>query len=68
MRRDVVLLECGPWPIEVIRAIRAATGLGLKEAKDLSEAAPVIVASGWEEGAAAEFARRLEAAGARVSS
>jgi large subunit ribosomal protein L7/L12 len=66
-RRQVVLVDAGPMQIEVIRVIRAVTGCGLHEAKRLTDAAPAVVGSGWDPGAAAELQRRLEAAGARVN-
>jgi large subunit ribosomal protein L7/L12 len=62
----VFLVDPGRNKIAVIKAVREATGLGLKEAKDLVEAAPVQVASGLDAGAADEFRYRLRKAGAQV--
>ena len=65
---DVFLAAAGPKKIEVIKVVRGATGLGLKEAKDLVEAAPTLVASGLSPDAAAALVRALEAAGATSAS
>ena len=63
---QVVLLDTGPKKIHVIKLIREATGLGLKESKDLSEATPATI-GGFIETAAAELVAALEKAGARAS-
>jgi large subunit ribosomal protein L7/L12 len=63
---QVVLLDAGRNKIKVIKVVREATGLGLKETKDLVEAAPVAVAGGLSAHAAEALRRDLEAAGARV--
>ena len=62
----VVLAEKGATPINVIKEVRAITGLGLKEAKDLVEAAPKTVKEGATKDEAAEIKKKLEAAGAKV--
>jgi len=63
---NVVLAEIGPQKINVIKEVRAITGLGLKEAKDLVEAAPKPVKEGVSKEDAAKFKAQLEAAGAKV--
>ena len=62
----VVLSEKGATPINVIKEVRAITGLGLKEAKDLVEGAPKTVKEGVTKDEAAELKKKLEAAGAKV--
>jgi large subunit ribosomal protein L7/L12 len=62
----VVLAEKGASPINVIKEVRAITGLGLKEAKDLVEGAPKTVKEGVTKDEAAELKKKLEAAGAKV--
>ncbi len=62
----VVLAETGPNKINVIKEVRAITGLGLKEAKDLVEGAPKDVKAGIPKAEAAEIKKKLEAAGAKV--
>ena len=62
----VVLLEAGEKKINVIKEVRAITGLGLKEAKDLVEAAPKAVKEGVNKTEAAELKKKLEDAGAKV--
>ncbi len=62
----VVLKEVGPNKINVIKAVREVTSLGLKEAKDLVEAAPKPVVEKVQKDAANEAKRKLEAAGAKV--
>jgi len=62
----VVLMEKGASAINVIKEVRAITGLGLKEAKDLVEAAPKTVKEGVTKEEAAELKKKLEAAGAKV--
>jgi len=63
---DVVLAEMGSNKISVIKEVRAATNLGLKEAKDLVEAAPKAVKEGVTKEEAEELKKKLEAAGAKV--
>jgi len=62
----IVLLEAGEKKINVIKEVRAITGLGLKEAKDLVEAAPKPVKEGASKTEAAELKKKLEDAGAKV--
>ena len=63
---DVVLAAAGDKKIEVIKEVRAITGLGLKEAKDLVEGAPKTVKEAVSKDEAAELQKKLEAAGAKV--
>jgi large subunit ribosomal protein L7/L12 len=63
---NVVLLEAGANKIGVIKEVRAITGLGLKEAKDLVEGAPKAVKEGAAKAEAEEIKKKLEAAGAKV--
>jgi large subunit ribosomal protein L7/L12 len=63
---DVVLKEAGANKIAVIKEIRAITGLGLKEAKDLVEGAPKTVKEGISKDDAAGLQKQLEGAGAKV--
>ncbi len=63
---SVVLAEVGPNKINVIKEVRAITGLGLKEAKDLVEGAPKEVKGGVPKAEAEELKKKLEAAGAKV--
>ncbi|RWP73824.1 50S ribosomal protein L7/L12 [Mesorhizobium sp.] len=63
---DVVLTEAGAQKINVIKEVRAITGLGLKEAKDLVEAAPKPVKEAVSKADADKFKAQLEAAGAKV--
>lgn len=62
----VVLAETGANKINVIKEVRAVTGLGLKEAKDLVEGAPKDVKAGVSKAEAEEIKKKLEAAGAKV--
>src|SRR4030088_2598259 len=62
----VMLTAFGDKKIEVIKEVRAATGLGLKEAKDLVEAAPKAVKEGVTKDEAAKLRKQLEDAGATV--
>ena len=64
--RVVVLKEIGANKINVIKEVRAITGLGLKEAKDLVEGAPKPVKEGVNKSEAEELKKKLEAAGATV--
>ncbi|MCH8473770.1 MAG: 50S ribosomal protein L7/L12 [Opitutales bacterium] len=63
---DVVLVAAGDKKINVIKEVRAITGLGLKEAKDLVEGAPKPVKEGVEKDEANQVKEKLEAAGAKV--
>ena len=63
---DVVLAAFGEKKINVIKEVRALTGLGLKEAKDLVEAAPKAVKEGVSKSEAEEVKAKLEGAGATV--
>ena len=62
----VMLMAAGDKKIEVIKEVRAITGLGLKEAKDLVEAAPKAVKEGLNKADAEAAKKKLEAAGAKV--
>jgi len=64
---DVVLEAAGDKKLQVIKEVRALTGLGLKEAKDLVDAAPKIVLERQQKDAANKAKETLEAAGATVS-
>jgi large subunit ribosomal protein L7/L12 len=63
---DVILTEAGAQKINVIKEVRAITGLGLKEAKDLVEGAPKPVKEGANKADADKIKAQLEAAGAKV--
>src|SRR5690242_20790393 len=63
---DVVLTEAGAQKINVIKEVRAITGLGLKEAKDLVEGAPKPVKEGVAKADAEKIKAQLEGAGAKV--
>ncbi|MEX1221634.1 LSU ribosomal protein L12P [Pseudidiomarina planktonica] len=63
---DVVLKAAGANKVGAIKAVRAATGLGLKEAKAMVEAAPVAVKEGIAKADAEELKKQLEEAGAEV--
>ena len=63
---SIFLASAGDKKINVIKEVRAITGLGLKEAKDLVEAAPKEVKGGVAKKEAEEFKKKLEAAGAKV--
>ena len=63
---DVILAATGDKKINVIKEVRAITGLGLKEAKDLVEGAPKAVKEGVGKDEAAELKTKLESAGATV--
>ncbi|KQY48657.1 MULTISPECIES: 50S ribosomal protein L7/L12 [Rhizobium/Agrobacterium group] len=63
---DVILADAGANKINVIKEVRAITGLGLKEAKDLVEAAPKAVKEGVSKAEAADLKKKLEDAGAKV--
>ena len=63
---SVILKAAGEKKVEVIKAVRAITGLGLKEAKDLVEAAPKAVKEGLSKADAEAAKKKLEDAGAKV--
>ena len=63
---DVNLVSAGDKKIQVIKVVRAATGLGLKEAKDLVDGAPKTVKAGLEKADAEKLKKELEAEGATV--
>ena len=63
---SVMLMAAGEKKIEVIKEVRAITGLGLKEAKDLVEGAPKPVKEGINKKDAEDMKKKLEAAGAKV--
>jgi large subunit ribosomal protein L7/L12 len=63
---DVILTDAGAQKINVIKEVRAITGLGLKEAKDLVEGAPKPVKEAVSKADAEKFKAQLEAAGAKV--
>ena len=62
----VMLLACGEKKVEVIKVVRAATGLGLKEAKDLVDGAPKAVKEAIAKADAEALKKQLEDAGAKV--
>lgn len=63
---NVVLKAAGDKKVEVIKAVRAITGLGLKEAKDMVEGAPITVKEGVSKADAEKMKKDIEAAGAQV--
>ena len=63
---NVMLMEAGPNKVSAIKAVREITGLGLKEAKDLVEAAPKAVKEGLSKADAEVVKKKLEEAGAKV--
>jgi large subunit ribosomal protein L7/L12 len=63
---DVILTDAGANKINVIKEVRAITGLGLKEAKDLVEGAPKAVKEGVSKAEAADIKKKLEDAGAKA--
>ena len=63
---SIMLVSAGDKKINVIKEVRAITGLGLKEAKDLVEGAPKEIKAGVPKKEADEFKKKLEAAGAKV--
>jgi len=62
----VILVASGEKKIEVIKEVRAITGLGLKEAKDLVDGAPKTVKEGVSKAESEDFKKKLEVAGAKV--
>ena len=64
---DVELTEVGPNKVKVIKVVREATGLGLKEAKDLVDGAPKILKEAADKATADDIKAKLEAEGAKVN-
>ncbi|MCM1268010.1 MAG: 50S ribosomal protein L7/L12 [Bacteroidales bacterium] len=64
---DVELTDVGPNKVKVIKVVREATGLGLKEAKDLVDSAPKMVKEGASKEEADDIKAKLEAEGAKVT-
>ena len=64
---DVELTEVGPNKVKVIKVVREATGLGLKEAKDLVDGAPKVVKEGASKTESDDIKGKLEAEGAKVT-
>ena len=64
---DVELTEVGPNKVKVIKVVREATGLGLKEAKDVVDVAPKVIKEGASKAEAEEMKTKLEAEGAKVT-
>ena len=64
---DVELTEVGSNKVKVIKVVREATGLGLKEAKDLVDAAPKVLKEGASKEEADDIKAKLEAEGAKVT-
>ena len=64
---DVELTEAGPNKVKVIKVVRDATGLGLKEAKDVVDGAPKVIKEGVSKEEAEELKTKLEAEGAKVT-
>ena len=64
---DVELTEVGPNKVKVIKVVREATGLGLKEAKDVVDGAPKVIKEGASKAEAEEMKTKLEAEGAKVT-
>ena len=64
---DVELSEVGPNKVKVIKVVREATGLGLKEAKEVVDGAPKVLKEGASKAEADELKTKLEAEGAKVT-
>ena len=64
---DVELTEVGPNKVKVIKVVREATGLGLKEAKDVVDGAPKVIKEGADKATADDIKAKLEAEGAKVT-
>ena len=64
---NVELTEIGPNKIKVIKVVREITGLGLKDAKDLVEAAPKVVKEGVDKATAEDMKKKIEEQGAKVT-
>ena len=63
---DVVLTEVGATKLQVVKAVKEACGLGLKEAKDLVDGAPATIKEGLSKDEAENLKKTIEAAGAKV--
>lgn len=64
---DVELTEVGPNKVKVIKVVREATGLGLKEAKEVVDGAPKVVKAGVSKEEAEDLKTKLEAEGAKIT-
>ena len=64
---DVELTDVGAEKIKVIKVVREITGLGLKEAKDMVEAAPKVIKEGADKATAEDIQKKLEEVGAKVT-
>ena len=64
---DVELAEVGPNKVKVIKVVREATGLGLKEAKDVVDGAPKVLKEAADKATAEDIKAKLEAEGAKVT-
>ena len=64
---DVELTEVGPNKVKVIKVVREATGLGLKEAKDVVDGAPKVIKEGASKEEAEDIKAKLEAEGAKIT-
>ena len=64
---DVELTEVGPNKVKVIKVVREATGLGLKEAKDVGDGAPKVLKEAADKATAEDIKAKLEAEGAKVT-
>ncbi len=64
---DIELTDVGPNKVKVIKVVREATGLGLKEAKDLVDSAPKVLKEGASKEEADDLKTKLEAEGAKVT-
>ena len=64
---DVELTEVGPNKVKVIKVVREATGLGLKEAKELVDSAPKVVKEAADKASAEDLKAKLEAEGAKIT-
>ena len=64
---DVELTEVGPNKVKVIKVVREATGLGLKEAKDVVDGAPKVIKEQADKATAEDIKAKLEAEGAKVT-
>ena len=64
---DVELTEVGPNKVKVIKVVREATGLGLKEAKDLVDSAPKVIKEAADKATAEDLKTKLEGEGAKVT-
>ncbi len=64
---DIELTEVGPNKVKVIKVVREATGLGLKEAKEMVDGAPKVIKAGASKEEAEEIKKKLEAEGAKAT-